>query len=409
MDITQPQNKYPTIEEALLRAERQKSLYENNLVGKRFVYAYINKDNFITFKEVQFERKHYLHLTGLDYKKIQQQKRNGNTEVKTEALQFYLRLGQDDTLLGDVSFIQGATPEETQMYFRYTQRKLENLSQLTAIAAKAEFIGKYNGRQDFDVIINRNMSAIAFVQDQDNNVHIPVSSLYGKAADVATNISPVLAIFCKENEQNSYKLSYLNSKINIGKKLFSYEFTDVLTSKAFENSDVKFNQAALDILKHAFDVSLNKRIHCLVNDLSAKRSATLENEDTLAEYENALEKLMDKLDTEYKGNLAIDFIRNSEPSEGNILISRELMRIKEKFTEKATVLSEENIVVTAAKSDAETDKKDKVRNLKEYSIQAAAVQRPQPVKQRSLRELSMGYNKESQPISESLISQNKLR
>ena len=47
--------------------------------------------------------------------------------------------------------------------FFITQPKLENLAQLTAIASKAELIGRYKGNQDFDIIVNHNMSAITFI------------------------------------------------------------------------------------------------------------------------------------------------------------------------------------------------------------------------------------------------------
>lgn len=55
MALLQPQYKYPTIQEALLRAEQQKALYEKYLVGKCFIYAYMEKDNSICYKEMKAE------------------------------------------------------------------------------------------------------------------------------------------------------------------------------------------------------------------------------------------------------------------------------------------------------------------------------------------------------------------
>lgn len=145
MDILQPQYKYPTIQDALLRAEQQKALYEKNLVGKSFIYAYIDNSNSINHKEIKFDRENYLHLTGLDYQSVQYAKRVLGKSTPSDAVSFYNRLGNDKLLVNDMSFIQGSTNEETALFFKYTQHKLKNLSQLTAISAKAEYIGKYKG------------------------------------------------------------------------------------------------------------------------------------------------------------------------------------------------------------------------------------------------------------------------
>ena len=61
-------------------------------------------------------------------------------------------MGMEQCVINDVSFIQGQNESETKKYLKYTQRKLNNLSQLTSVAAKAEYIGKYNGNQKFDII-----------------------------------------------------------------------------------------------------------------------------------------------------------------------------------------------------------------------------------------------------------------
>ena len=133
-----------SLQEALDIAIEQKNNYERNLVGKKFIYAYIDKStNEISMKEVEFQRSNYLHLTGLDYKNIQHKKRAHGYKGPTFADEFYKRLGSDSTLISDVSFIVEATPRKTKEAFRHTQDKIKNISKLTNIAKKTEIIGDY--------------------------------------------------------------------------------------------------------------------------------------------------------------------------------------------------------------------------------------------------------------------------
>ncbi len=252
-------NNYPTISAALARAAQQKQSYENNLVGKQFLYVYINDRSKIDSKTVVFDKHHYLHLTGLDYKGIQTKKRTNaiSSSAPTDADEFYKRLGTDTTLSADVSFIKGNTERETKDYYKYTQRKLDNLSQLTRIACKASYIGKYKGKLPFDVIINRNFSSIAFIDYK--NVLIPVSSLYGTPDKLAENIKDVLAIFSKKQD-SIFMLEYLNAAINIGSKLFEEKTLSQLQHDSFFNDKVKFNQDKLSAIIHSYEVSVKKQI-----------------------------------------------------------------------------------------------------------------------------------------------------
>lgn len=108
------QNQYTNIADALIRVEAQKQLYESKLVGKNFLYVFIDSRNKITYREVKFERKHFLHLTGLDYKHAQASKRSQNKTIPTYAEEFYNRLGNDESLINDVSFIKGKNSSETK-------------------------------------------------------------------------------------------------------------------------------------------------------------------------------------------------------------------------------------------------------------------------------------------------------
>ena len=341
MPPKQVQFNYITLGDALLRAEKQKELYERNLVGKSFIYAYVDNNNAVAFREIHFDRENYLHLTGLDYQSVQYNKRVLGINLPTDSLNFYNRLGKDATLINDVSFIIGSTPDETTRFFKYTQQKLDNLSQLTAIAAKAEYIGKYKGNQDFDIIVNRNSSAIAFIRDK--NVYIPVSSLYGKAEDVATEIKPILAIFVKENEHCQYKLSYLNSKINIGKKLFSSDLVEKLSHFSFINPNVEFKSTALDKLKHSFAASVKKELSEKANTLSDKRKNAFENDTSLAEYEKERKIFVTGIRDNFEAEIAIDVLSEQNKAVSNELINEEISEIKNKFQLNASVISTPNV------------------------------------------------------------------
>ncbi len=293
-------NNYPTIQAALLRAEQQKLIYESKLVGKQFLYVFVNDSQRIDSKKVVFNQHHYLHLTGLDYKGIQSKKRANviRSDFPTDATEFYQRLGTDVSLINDVSFIVGTTQGETNDYYQYTQHKLDNLSQLTAIASKASYIGKYKGKLSFDIIINRNYSSIAFVPDK--NILVPISSLYGTPHSLATNIRDVLAIFSREQGQD-FKLEYLNADVNIGNKLFSEETLGLLKPTSFINPDVKFNQSQLAALVHSFEVSIEKQIKRTLDELSAEYHSDDLDIDAFIAKQDAF---LSSLDTDFKRNAA---------------------------------------------------------------------------------------------------------
>ena len=288
---------YPDIKSAYDRVLSQKNFYENNLCGKNILYLYLDaKTQDISAKKTLFLAEHYLHLTGLDYRSLQYNKRVLGKNVSTNALNFYQRLGNDDDLLKDISFIVGADAQQTKLFFDYTQRKLDNLSQLTSIAKKAEYIGKYKGNQDFDIIINRNNSSIAFKHDlQNQNILIPISSLNATAQQIATDIQPIIAIFIKEHNDLTYKIQYLNKKIDVSRRRFSSELTDMLSFSSFENTKEVFNSNRLLEIKKTFEVSYREQISSIVEELYNSRTDALSSSKFSMMYSTIIDSHISKL------------------------------------------------------------------------------------------------------------------
>ena len=245
--------KYNTVEKALTRVVEQKKNYEKNLVGKTFAYAFIN-NNIICIKKVYFREENYLHLTGLDYQNRLYHKRHGQPNISTNALEFYNRLGESK-LIKEVSFLKGDTKEEANINFVHTQNKLENLGKLTNIAFKAEYIGRYNGIQSFDIIINRSYNSIAFIDD--GEIYVPASSLYGEINKTATDIKPILAIFEKipETKDLKYKIKYLNKDVRIKNAKFDKNIVNNFDYESFINDEVKFNEDQLNSLIESYKIT----------------------------------------------------------------------------------------------------------------------------------------------------------
>ena len=333
---------YNTIVEALERALQQKKLYEKDLLGKSFLYVSLDNNNQISATEVMFTKDSYLHLTGLDYQNRQTQKRTGQIlNAGTGALEFYHRLGKDASLINDMTFVQGSTPQESALFFRYTQHKLENLSQLTKISTKAEYIGKYKGNQNFDIIINRNRSAIAFIEE--SGKHIPVSSLYGKAEDVATNIKPIVAIFSKEKDAHQFTIQYLNKNISLKNVKMDIGLSQRLNISSFENKAVSFNRNQLNELISIYKASVKYDLAKQLNELASKREKAFNSEADMNEYMKSFNEFIKNIDEDYKKDIAIDVLSEQNKEISNELVNEEISEIRNKFQLNASTISTPNV------------------------------------------------------------------
>ena len=332
---------YPTENDALKRAEEQKISYENNLVGKELLYAYIDKQE-VKFQKIIFDEKHYLHLTGLDYKGRQTAKRTLGLNVSTSSGEFYRRLGKDNTLISDISFIGESTAQQTKQTFMNTQSKLFNLSKLVLISSKAEFIGKYSGKDNFDIVLNRGNESIIFIKDSNGlNQSYPVSSRQGDMSRFSADIKPVLAIFVKEKGKDDFQLQYLNKAVSLHRELFTDELRDILSYSSFENTGVLFNLPKLNDLKNAFDKSVQKGIRKELSELSSLRANAFHSETEMNLYIIGKEKILNGLDNIQKCEHALEELEkqlaeitgsdNPEKKDLQELLKEEYLAIKDKW------------------------------------------------------------------------------
>ncbi len=284
------------LKEALEIAAKEKVKYQSNLVGKVFAYAYLNpKTSLIEIKVVEFKTENFLHLTGLDYKGVQYNKRVLSKKMPTYADEFFKRLGSDPSLIKDISFIQGDTKTQTADNIKTAQRKLRNLSQLVNIAQKAEYIGMYKNPDKFDLLINRSYESLALIKD--GSVYIPISSRYGV---VDKHIDPkdknlVLAIFSRKSSERDFRLVYLNKKVNnVDKAFFDLHSLSNLSIGSFVNENVEFNIKAQLTIRHRYIISSVKSELAI---LAQKRLCAYNSETALDEYTKSRDNFIEHLKT----------------------------------------------------------------------------------------------------------------
>ena len=327
-----------SLSEALYKAKIEKEKYQKNLMGKTFAYAYIeNASGNINVKEVAFYKRNFLHLTGLDYQGVQYQKRVLNNNIPSKADVFFDRLGVDDTLINDVSFIQGRTPHETNLNYRHTQDKLDNLSQISYIANKAEYIGKYIQPDTFDLIINRNQESLAFIKN--GNVYVPMSSRKGKVEKFISSkdISPVLAIFSKDNDFMPYRIEYLNKNVKINENVkFDIEILNKFDFQSFVPLKNKVNEKQLNILIRLYTSTLKYKISKQLDEINLLRSKAYLSEPEMNEYINATKIFRQSIENDETYKIAKELLTTEKEqcsSEDSIdLITEEIEKLESKFS-----------------------------------------------------------------------------
>lgn len=327
-----------TLQDSLEIAATQKKAYQEKLMGQYFAYAYIDrKHNRILIKEVEFQKKHFLHLTGLDYKNALYSKRVLGITVRTNAEDFFDRLGTDNTLIQDVSFIQGRNAQETVQNFNHAQDKLRNLPQITNIAKKAVLIGAYKDSTQFDLVINRNKENLIFIQEKE--YYIPVSSRYGKSNNFFDkhDTYDVLAIFSKKRIGNKYKIEYLNKNIQLS-AVYRFD-TSILSKFDYKSFDVpagKVNFEQQQKLINIFYSSIKANILSQLNAIGKIREKAFISETDMNEYINATKIFRQGIENEETYKIAKELLTAEKEqcsSEDSIdLITEEIEKLESKFS-----------------------------------------------------------------------------
>lgn len=300
-----------TLNEALRKAASEKKKYQDNLMNKTFAYAYIDQNNLIKIYEVSFFKKNFLHLTGLDYLNAQYKKRVLNITVSSKAEEFFDRLGTDDLLINDVSFIQGRDQNDTNLNYSHTRDKLDNLSQIVYIAKKAEYIGKYKDTNIFDLIINRKMESLALRKR--DNIYVPVSSRYGNVQKFVNKkeIKPILAIFSKERTSDIYHMDYLNKEIKLNNNIrFDRDIIFKFDVDSFNNIQSKFNISQLEKLTSIYTYSLKNSLLLIIEKIKQLRSEAYLSEHDMNEYINATKSFRQNIKSNEAYRIAKDLLKN---------------------------------------------------------------------------------------------------
>ncbi|MDE6500982.1 MAG: hypothetical protein K2L10_02735 [Ruminococcus sp.] len=318
-----------TINEALQRVADLKKDYDSNLKGKTFLYVYIDR-NTVCSENVPFKEENYLHLTGLDYKGVKTCFLQTGRKLPTHAKEFYYGLDNPASIATNVSFAQGRTPSETQRIFNQTQNKLNNLSKLVQIAKKAEYIGNYQGNQNFDLVVNRSQCSLAI--QNFNGINCPVSLLNGGIERLTSLHQKILAIFCKENEHSPFILSYLNKSINIGKNLFSKELSMLISHDSFSNSKTKFNEKSLCNFINSFEISVRKYLSQDLEKIAELRNHVYDSEEAYDRYTRAWKYFSDIVDNIFKAEIALEILAEQYKNKPDSLISEEYRNISNKFS-----------------------------------------------------------------------------
>lgn len=326
-----------TLNEALNKAAYEKRKYQENLMDKTFAYAYIENGNTINIKEVLFSKGNYLHLTGLDYYDAQYKKRILNQKVSSKADEFFDRLGTDDSLINDISFIKGIDQTETNLNYLHTQDKLDNLSQIVYIAKKAEYIGKYKDSNMFDLLINRKQEALALRKR--DNYYVPVSSRYGNIHNFVEkkDIHSVLGIFSKERNNNKYKIEYLNKSLKLNDNIkFNLEIIDKFDYSSFVPNKSKLNERQLNKLNGIYISTLKYKLSNQLDTLAQLRSKAYLSEPEMNEYINATKIFRQSIENEETYKIAKELLTTEKEqcsSEDSIdLITEEIEKLESKFS-----------------------------------------------------------------------------
>lgn len=328
---------YDTIQDALQKAITEKEKYQNKLVNRTFAYAYISNNNIIELREVQFKTENYLHLTGLDYKNVQYDKRVNNLNRPSHADEFFHRLGNDASLITDVSFIIEATEEKTKLTYKHTQDKLSNLSQLVNIAHKADYIGKYIDSDYFDLIINRNNESLALIKK--GTVYVPMSSRNGKAERFinSKDIHKVLAIFSKNNTDKKYTIDYLDKSVKLSPNIkFDINMLDKFDYDSFVPDKSKLNEQQLNKLIGIYTSTLKYKLSKQLDTIAQLRSKAYLSEPEMNEYINATKIFRQSIENDETYKIAKELLTTEKEqcsSEDSIdLITEEIEKLESKFS-----------------------------------------------------------------------------
>lgn len=170
-------------------------LYKDNLLNKNVMFVHYNKKmKKYLFTEMLFEKRHFLHLTGIDFAL--------STTYSKKSVLFYNKCISHKLSPNDGNYKSNGT----------TVLKLQIINMLMNIHKKAEMIGNYNNMKPqliADKICGGVYASMAIAQER-NQYYIPKSGLQDDLRNLVTDYDVVKVIFVKEKIEEKYSVMTKN-------------------------------------------------------------------------------------------------------------------------------------------------------------------------------------------------------
>jgi hypothetical protein len=189
------------------------NLYNDQLLNRKFLFIYRDKNGKYGHIEVLFRKKHFMHLTGSD-----------RTDDNT-AIHFFSKCIDNTLSIKDIV--------KTNMM----DLKLAVLPSLMKIHKNARMIGSFKGEplQQLltDKLVGHSKGCMGFVLDHDEDFLVPNTVLYGNTREMIIENNQIIAVYFTSVESTKYgMLCYVAQNSDVAKKdPFSFTWTDEINCK----------------------------------------------------------------------------------------------------------------------------------------------------------------------------------
>ena len=228
-------NKEYSKNEMIKRICESAKKYKDNLLNKNIMFIYINKKtNEITTIETMFEKRNFLHLTGMKY--------------NSSAKEFFsacinMKLSPKNITIRDKVF---------------TQLKLEILENAMSISKSAKRIGDYNNSKvniAIEKIIGTTHYSLGFSNLDSKNkklkYYYPKTLLQDNLKNNIINDNRIIAILSKNKNQNLYdEITYLSKETTLLRLKENEEINNLIDFKKVFSQNLKYQEKIHNYLEN---------------------------------------------------------------------------------------------------------------------------------------------------------------